>query len=122
MTKFSDEIVAKAANLDVKIVCDFRNLVGAGGDIAWSIGQLRLLHMRRDSEIIDAHQHLQLSTHGFKVVLDLSNMMTFCKDQWLSAQGINGALANLADPVDPGMQILSAEVAYLISTKISGLD
>lgn len=122
MTKFSDEIVAKAANLDVKIVRDFRNLVGAGDDIARSIGQLRLLHMRRDSEIIDDHQHLQLSPHGFKVVLDLPNMMTFCKDQWLSAQGINGALADLADPVDPGMQILSAEVGYLISTKISGSD
>lgn len=57
ITKFSDKIIAKAANLDVKIVCDFRKLVGAGNNITQSIEQLRLLHMQRDSEIINTHQH-----------------------------------------------------------------
>lgn len=93
ITKFSDEEVATAANLDVCIVRDFR---------ARSIGQLRLLHGRnlKDSEIIDVHQYLQLSPHGFIVVQDIPSLMKFCKDKWLFAQAINGALADFADPLD----------------------
>lgn len=96
ITKFSDEEVATAANLGVCIVRDFRN------DIARSIGQLRLLHGRnlKDSEIIDVHQYLQLSPHGFIVVQEIPSLMRFCKNKWLFAQAINGALADFADPLD----------------------
>lgn len=57
-----------------------------------------------------------------KVVLDLHNLLPFCKDGWLTAQGFNGTLAELAKPLDPAIQILSAEVGYLICSKFDGSD
>ena len=125
ITNFSDEEVATAAYLDVCIVSEFRNLLGAGNECARSIGKLPLLHnigYNKDLEKIYAHQSARHSPHGPKIVLDLPHMMTFCEGHWLSGQGIDGALADLVDLATPEMQILSSEVGYLISSKINGLD
>ena len=125
MTKLADEEVTRVAHLDKGQIRGFRKHVIAGDEIAKSIGELKLLHPvthGKNSKISYVHQYIQQSPHGFEVVLDLHNLLPFCKDEWLTAQAINGTLAELAEPLDPAIQILSAEVGYLICLKVDGSD
>lgn len=96
------------SELDSPNLRKLKRKLQADDEIALAIGSFPLLHCQSNGEYAPYAEGCRL---GINFHLDLSTLMTFLDNGWLSSSAIGGTLTKLAE-FSPGVQLMSSEKVF----------